>query len=145
MRYPVFLYLCVVFLPVSPVAADFYRCVGEAGEPEFRQQPCGATAVSAAPAGRGSISDAQKGLRPTERSWLKARESGKRQKSVKRIAGSKTDGAKKAQKQAHRCLKKRRALDAVNAELRRGYKPSRGDSLRRRQRAHRDYLESLCS
>ena len=132
----------VIVLWPAMVSAAVYRCVGEAGEPEFRQHPCGATAL-VSPAGAAPPKAA--GVRPSERAWLKAREragkpnrrSGK--SDVKRVEVEKTG------RQAHRCRSKQRALDAVNAELRRGYKPAKGDSLRRRQNAYRDYLDTFCS
>ena len=144
MRHPVFVCLCGLIVLNASAAAGVYRCVGDAGEPEFRQQPCGTTAMSSGPSGSASVPRAE-GLRPAERSWLKTRERDKRRASDKRSSRSTSGRAAKAQQQAYRCLRKRRALDAVSAELRRGYKPARGDSLRRRQRAYRDYLDAFCS
>ena len=135
--------LCVVIMLWPAVAsATVYRCVGEAGEPEFRQQPCGTTAVMR---GAAENSASTTGVRASERAWLKKRERVKTDKPKKRATGSAAKRAEKARKQAYRCTQKRRALDAVNAELRRGYKPARGERLRRRQRAHRDYLDAFCS
>ena len=140
MRFSAFFCVVVVLWPAL-ASATVYRCVGEAGEPEFRQQPCGTTAVMRTVSG----SSAAAGVRASERAWLEKRKRAKTDKPRKRATGAAAERADKARKQAYRCTQKRRALDAVNAELRRGYKSARGERLRRRRRAHRDYLDAFCS
>ncbi len=141
MRFWALLWLGIVSWPAA-ASATVYRCVGEAGEPEFRQHPCGATAVMRTAVEKPPVAT---GVRPSERAWLKTRERAKTGKTKKRTTASDAGRADKARKQAYRCTRKQRALDAVNAELRRGYKPAKGDSLRRRQRGYRDYLDAFCS
>ena len=83
------------------------------------------------------------GLRDSERAWLATRE----RREAKPPPGKRRANKASAdpQRQAYRCRAKRRALDAVKAELRRGYKPAKGERLRRRRRAHEDYLSTFCS
>jgi hypothetical protein len=59
--------------------------------------------------------------------------------------GSAADERAAVQRQAYRCRHKRRALEAVRAKLRHGYKPASGERLRRSRRAHEDYLSTFCS
>lgn len=122
-------------------AAEIYRCTGSSGEPAFSQRPCAAaTIVTTTP----STSPPADGLRATERAWLAARErrhTPPRQRPPSRSAP--TSGQLK--KQAYRCRDKRRALQGVNAKMRRGYRPGEGDKLRRRRRAYEDYLKTFCS
>jgi hypothetical protein len=126
-------------------AADIYRCTGTHGEPSFSHTPCAngtrVTQLHSPPTTtRGS------GLRPDERAWLQARAREKRRVQHKaRPRGGATASRRDTDRQAYRCLRKRRALDAVKANLRRGYKPAQGEKLRRRRRAHEDYLDEFCS
>ncbi len=138
MRYPMVLFV-VGLLCCTTASAAIYRCTGETGEPEFRQQPCGGTAIAPATAQGGAA-----GVRASERAWLKARERADRRKAKPPAGKSPSQGTEKARKQAYQCTRKRRALDAVNAELRAGYRPAKGDRLRKRQRAYRDYLRAFC-
>jgi hypothetical protein len=48
-------------------------------------------------------------------------------------------------RQAYQCRRKRRDLEALDAELRRGYKAARAPALHRRRQAYRDYLATFCS
>ena len=57
---------------------------------------------------------------------------------------SDTDTGYQARRQAYQCQRKRHALEAPEAEMRRGYKASREVSLRRRQQKYRDYLSAFC-
>jgi hypothetical protein len=126
--------------------AAVYRCVGEQGEPSFSRQPCegggGATRVAPA-ASHGRAAEA--GLRIGERNWLARREAEKQSaKTPPRPRPKAATSPARKTSQAYRCLRKRRDLDALNAELRRGYKASRAPALHRRQREYRDYLSAFC-
>lgn len=137
-----------LFLPILsvslPADAAVYRCVGAHGEVEFTQQACdtGAT-LAVLPSGSSAVPG--KGLRSGERRWLQKRANEKRkQPAPRRRSTGAGNGAAKA-RAAYRCLRKRRQLDALNAEMRRGYKAGRGERLRQRQRGYEDYLEEFCS
>jgi hypothetical protein len=133
----------ILLLMVSPLAASaVYRCVGEHGETVFSQQPCGSTTqtvVIDSPA----VADGQ-GLRPSERDWLARRAAGRREAKKVRRGTSAKKSREKARRQAYQCRRKRHALDALEAEMRRGYKASREVTLRRRQQRYRDYLTAFC-
>lgn len=126
-----------------------YRCVGESGEPAFSQRPCSAAAAPVVTLPQRA-SPTGSGLRASEKAWLAQRRSGReaggRAASGSRDAARRGRGSdsQKASEQAYRCRQKRRALDAVKATLRRGYKPAQGEKLRRRRRSHEDYLAAFC-
>ena len=126
--------------------ADIYRCTGASGEPSFSHRPCAAGSV-VVPIEKSAPARSAGGLRPGERSWLQAREREKRRleqhRAPARAAASTRTGG--GDRRAYQCLRNRRALDAVKADLRRGYKPAQGERLRRRRRAHQDYLDAFCS
>jgi len=140
MRVPIVL-IGLLLLPPQLRAADIYRCTGDSGEPAFSQRPCGE--ASTLVRHRGSpAAFAGEGLRETERAWLAARS---------RSAGRRALPAPSAPRQrdadnrrAYQCERRRLALDAVQAELRRGYRPAKGERLRRRRRAHEAYLSAFC-
>lgn len=135
----VFLFICAV-----GHAADVYRCKGEHGEVSFSQTPCAGGRVDVRyEGGPGSPST---GLRSAEKAWLAARRGEKKRakKASKRPVPSGVERREKARKQAYQCTRKRRALSALEADLRRGYKAGRGEKLHRRQRALRDYLGAFC-
>lgn len=125
---------------IAAHAGDIHRCVGEHGEVAYSQQPCGApidTRIAPVRDGAKGV-----GLRAGEKALLRqlngrARDS----RRSPRRAKPKQDTAK----QEYACRQKQRALDAVRATLRRGYKPGRGEKLRRRRRAYEDYLSTFCS
>lgn len=139
------MYVLIVCGLCSGIArpAEIFRCVGASGEPSYRQQPCdAATAIGSRSA--PAVGPAQ-GLRASERAWLDERHARRRQQTRPSNRSAARPAARHADRQAYRCRNKRRALDAVKAKLRRGYKPSQGDKLRRRRRAHEDYLSTFCS
>lgn len=138
-----------IFLPLlltgSMAESAVYRCDGDFGEPSFRQRPCGDDSTVAAPQVQ-TAPGAGTGIRASEQAWLRQRErDSRRLRGKKRRTGvSQAAGAQAARKQAYRCRKRRAALDGVRAKLRRGYKPAQGEKLRRRRRAHEDYLATFC-
>lgn len=82
------------------------------------------------------------GLRRSEAAWLTKRA----KQRPRRPAKPQRAGGGKAQKrrQAQQCWKKEQQLDAVRARLRRGYKASAGERLRRQRRSYEDYLRRFC-
>jgi len=140
-------FVWLIFLPALGHAGEVYRCTGSAGEPLFSQRPCGPAGaqvveIDVPPAGPSH------GLRASEHVWLAGRERRLRSPSAGRteIARKPMSGqASQAARRAYLCKRKRDALEAVRAELRRGYKPAKGERLRRRRRAHEDYLATFCS
>lgn len=130
-----------------PASSAVYRCVGEQGEPAFSQHPCDGAAVTlVGDRPKPSTSPRGRGLRPSERTWLEQRRADKRAsgESVRRPARA-TSSKSEMARQAYRCQRKRRDLEALNARLRRGYKASQAPGLHRRQQAYRDYLDAFCS
>ena len=127
-------------------ATEIYRCTGLSGEPLFSQRPCAAGTVVSIPSS-ASPSDGPNapasGLRASESAWLAQRE--RRAVPSRRRATRSVPAEEKAERQAFRCREKRRALHAAKAKLRRGYKPSQGEKLRRRRSAYEDYLATFCS
>lgn len=127
-----------------PAAAAVYRCVGAHGEVEFTQLACDSGATLAVmPSAPSALPG--KGLRSGERRWLqqRVREKGRSKGKVRGPGGTARAAAK--DRSAYRCLRKQRQLDALNAEMRRGYKAGRGERLRQRRRGYEDYLEEFCS
>lgn len=128
---------------VLPAQAQVYRCSGPSGEPLFTQQPCG-EALSLEVGAAADTNAPSGGLRPGELSWLKARERDRRKASHRPKRRSAARAAA-AERQAYQCQRKRRLLDAVKAKLRRGYKPTQGEGLRRRRQGYEDYIAAFCS
>lgn len=144
MRYPGF-FFCLSFFLSTQAHAGFYRCTGDHGEPSYSQQPCGSSGIRVLQ-GSGATGRTQ-GLRASERAWLeqRRRKAGKAGKSASQRAAGTSVKEGSDRRQAYRCRVKRRALDKVRAQLRRGYKPASGEKLRRRRSAYEDYLATFCS
>lgn len=145
MRKSGYLIYLVLLVPGLSVHADIYRCSGTSGEPSFSQLPCGVDSTVAARAVSRPAVPAE-GVRPSERAWLRKRARvSRREGQPERQASNLPDAAKhRAVQQAFRCQKKRRALDSLQARMRRGYKPAQGEKLRRRRAGYEDYLAALC-
>ena len=145
MHWLVFLLCTPVMLGSVATASQIYRCEGSQGEPTFSQTPCGGAAAStgvAAPARPSSAS----GVRAGERAWLQARKDAREDRPQRRKAAA--SGTAGRQQPVHRrdyqCLRKRRALDALNTQLRAGYKAGRGTRLHQRRQSYEDYLAAFC-
>ncbi|MGB5640873.1 MAG: DUF4124 domain-containing protein [Sedimenticolaceae bacterium] len=145
MRASAYLICLALLMPGLPVRADIYRCSGASGEPSFSQRPCGSDTTLVIQEAAGRRGDAV-GLRPGERAWLQERARGSREgaQTDRRRRVSASDAKRKSEERAHRCQKKRRALDSVASRLRRGYKPAQGEGLRRRRAGYEDYLAAFC-
>lgn len=134
-----FCLVCLLLAAAAGADTTVYRCVGPDGEPMFSQQACPGTLLElAAPEAPARAA----GLRDSERAWLQAREREIRRDG--RRAPKAAADPRQAKRAVHQCQSKRRALDQVNADLRRGYKPAQGERLRRRRQAYEEYLAAFC-
>lgn len=140
MRWTGILLLAGVLASATTSATQIFRCVGEQGEIEYRQLACDA-AEPVVIGGRPGTSAAT-GLRDSERAWLDART--RARTAVAKTGRRPATGRPRSVSQDYRCQRKRRQLDALNADMRRGYRAGRGAKLRRRRRAYEDYLAAFC-
>jgi len=131
--------MLIFFAHTSVFAAEqVFRCVQADGKSSFQQTRCAGD-------GESFVVDTVQGgwtsLRPGEKSLLKSyRERDARLRQRTRKPASK---AKPAETTA--CWSKRKRLDAIQARLRRGYKPSQGEGLRRKRDQYTEYLGKFCS
>jgi hypothetical protein len=132
--------LSVVLLAEAAAAAEVYRCSQPDGSISFQQQACPHRGQ------RIETGEAQSVWAPL-RSGEKALYQHYQKRDRQRLAHK-----RKVRKQAARqsvaderaCLAKRQKLESVSAELRRGYKAGRGESLRRRRDNYEEYLRRFC-
>jgi hypothetical protein len=113
-----------------------YRCTNGAGETEFRQTPCAPSSDEE----ELTIDDRRSGWVPPSPRDDAVQRKGRR-------TGDKPGHGRNratAAKQAERCWKKRRQLEAVNWRLRRGYKAGTGAKLRRRRDGYEAYIDRFC-
>lgn len=113
-----------------------YRCTDPDGEITFAQHPC-----------PSSNRERELSIDHPETGWVPPKPGSDSTVSKRRSRPSKrparATGAEK--KRADQCWKKRRQLDEVNWQLRRGYKAGKGVKLRRKRTAHEDYIRRFCS
>ncbi|MCB1785936.1 MAG: hypothetical protein KDJ33_06770 [Gammaproteobacteria bacterium] len=121
-------------------AAEIYRCEGESGEVLFSGRPCGSPIALSTERPEGVA----QGLRASEREWLAARDA-RRAPAPRRARETRSGRGNGRSDKAYQCRRKRSQLEALNAQMRRGYKPGRGEKLRRRRSAYEDYLAAFCS
>ncbi len=127
--------LCVPLMLSLSVRAAVYRCPGAQGV-QFQDWPCGG-----APVLRGGAADAAgTGLRASERAWLRQRERAR----ARHHRTVQKERPQAADARARRCWSRRRRLARVRDALRRGYRPARGERLRRQRRELEDYLSRFC-
>jgi hypothetical protein len=119
-------------------AAAVYRCPGADGVPSFQAVPC--AGLDETPLELAPLNTLGDGVRPAERRWLQQRDRAAQADRPQRRAGS----GDQERRQAERCLRERQRLTAVQAKLRRGYKPAQGERLRRRRDEHSQYLRRFC-
>jgi hypothetical protein len=119
-----------------PASADIYRCDTARG-PLFQDHACDRGSVVAVD---DRPTSAGKGLRDSELRWLRQREVRARRKTPR--PAHKRRHSDKAQQR--RCWNKKARLEKVRAHLRRGYKPTQGERLRRQRRQLEDYLSRFC-
>lgn len=128
---------CVTCVLSVPVGAAIHKCITEQGT-VYQDRSCdGGTSVVANDGGYSNGS----GLRASERRWLRERA----EKSTRKPVAAKRRVSRTDNKaQLRRCWERKTRLEGVRARLRRGYKPSQGDKLRRQRRNHEDYLARFC-
>jgi hypothetical protein len=113
-----------------------YRCTEPDGSVELRQRPCNTGATEEAL----TVEDRRTGWVPPAAGSAGPDASGKEEPARQGARrASKTDA-----RQAERCWEKRRQLEEVDAELRHGYKPARGERLRQRRSAYEEYIGRFC-
>lgn len=133
--------LCILLVDVGN--ADIYQCEGADGEPSFSQSPCGSV-TRLVPGTADRPRRAAVGIRDSERAWLESRNRAERRPARGKAAKGPARTVAQKRKAAYACRRKRQSLAAISAELRRGYKPARGEKLRRRRASHEDYLATFC-
>ncbi len=115
--------------------AAVYRCPDESGGVVFQQEPC--------PQGE----EVELDIRTTK--WVASPKSAfpdRRRRSVSRSSdqAALSRAAKAQRKQQQACWKARQRIERIESELRRGYKPARGERLRQQRREQEDYLRAFC-
>ena len=128
----------VLFTCHSVLAADrVYRCLQADGSSSFQQTRCVGEGESIEV---DSVQSGWTSLREGEKSLLQTyRERDAKLKQRARKIAKKPEPAESAA-----CWNKRKRLDAIQARLRRGYKPSQGEGLRRKRDNYTEYLEKFC-
>jgi hypothetical protein len=127
----------IAMAPVPPLHADVYRCVTDDGHISYQQIPCNA---QSAPLHLREQRNGEAGLRAGEKALLKGyahRDSKRRRKA--------NGKPKQVARPDRACWQKREQLEAVRAQLRRGYRVGKGDELRRKQDRYEDYLRQFCA
>lgn len=127
--------ICLL-LPLPALGDAIYRCDGADGVPRFQSYPCpGGEAVELPPpAARWEA------LRPGERALLQqARRRERTARSTRPPRRSRKEHAS-----ARTCLARRQRVEALSAQLRRGYKPARGERLRRRRDNLAEFIRRFC-
>ena len=132
---------CVISLiPVSSPAAQVYRCVQPDGSISFQQQACKnkGTRIETgeAQAVWANLRSGEQSLYDRYRKRDKAKLKHKQQIARSRKKPETADDRS--------CWKKRQQLESVSAKLRRGYKASKGNELRRRRDSYEGYLRRFC-
>ncbi|WP_457665691.1 DUF4124 domain-containing protein [Thiolapillus sp.] len=131
----------VSFLSANTQAAQVYRCVTADGSISFQQQACEGKGTrmesGEAQAVWTSLRAGEHSLYDQYRKRDKARLKHKQRQMTKSRSASGTADEKS-------CWNKRQQLESVSARLRRGYKASQGNELRRRRDSYEDYLRAFC-
>ncbi|WP_295882061.1 DUF4124 domain-containing protein [uncultured Thiohalocapsa sp.] len=118
--------------------ADVYRCTGADGSIEFRQHPCQRGADSR----KVQIRDTRTGWVPPSPEPESESEQNTREPRPK--AARATNRNEATERDAKRCWKKRQQIQGINNELRAGYRPARGERLKRRRRELEAYVDEFC-
>ena len=129
--------LTVFTLLGAPVGAQVFQCTDSKGAVSFQDTACD----SGSRVLRRSQPAGVAGLRNSERAWLKQLKHRQAARPNKAVPKSRK---KERARQQQACWKKQTQLDEVRARLRRGYKASQGDKLRRRRRTYEGYLSRYC-
>ena len=130
-------------VPLAMSAAEqVFRCVEPDGHVSFQFGECSGSgqSITVYPA----VESGWTSLRPAEKQLLKtyrARDLA-RNKRRKQAASRQTE---KKDAESPACWKKRKSLEKVAAKLRRGYKASEGEGLRRKRDNYQEYIKKFCS
>ncbi len=144
------LFYYTIFLLANLVGCSFatsiYRCTGSDGIPVFSQVACSPDATVVTPSVESSpaVVPDSAGLRDSERAWLKQWEKQRRSRILRGAGVNRSKQYRQSTGSEQRCLGKRQQLARISARLRRGYKPSQGEKLRRRKGEYQDYLNAFC-
>ncbi len=122
---------------LSLAAEQIFRCVQADGRSSFQRTQCAGEGESVVV---DSVQGGWTSLRAGEKSLLKSY----RDRDSKRKQRSRKVAKKTKSVETTGCWNKRKRLDAVNAKLRRGYKPSQGEGLRRQRTNYEEYLDKFC-
>jgi hypothetical protein len=123
-------------MPVpAAVLAGVFRCPDGEGGVVFQQAPC------------VQGEEVELDVRTTE--WvesprLQPLRQQKRSASAGRQRTALARAAREERKQKQACWKARQRVERIEAQLRHGYKPSKGERLRRQRREQSDYLREFC-
>jgi hypothetical protein len=125
----------LILIPLAGTSA-VYRCPDAEGAVLFQQLPC------------SEGSEIKLDVNTTE--WANAPGSSsphsKKSKSKKKsdTAATQRKLAQAHKKQEQACWKARQRIEKIEWDLRKGYKPSRGERLRQQRRQQEDYLRQFC-
>ncbi|TVO72394.1 DUF4124 domain-containing protein [Sedimenticola selenatireducens] len=125
----------LTLFPLAGTSA-VYRCPDAEGAVLFQQLPC------------SEGSEIKLDIGATE--WVNAPASSsprsKKSKSKKKrdTATTQRKLAQAHKKQEQACWKARQRIEKIEWDLRKGYKPSRGERLRQQRRQQEDYLRQFC-
>lgn len=129
--------LVIIFNPTVLVAEQVYRCVQADGRSSFQQTRCAQEGESI------EVDTVQSGwtsLRAGEKTLLQTY----RERDTRFKQRTRKTTANPTPAETTVCWNKRKRLDAVQAKLRRGYKPSQGEGLRRKRSNYTEYLRKFC-
>lgn len=127
--------VCLVVAGPVPAVAGVFRCPDGEGGVVFQQTPC-PQGVELELDVRATEWVASPGLQPLQQR--------KRTGSAARQRSALARAAREERKQKQACWKARQRIERIEAELRHGYKPSKGERLRRQRREQSDYLRAFC-
>ena len=129
-----FLFSIFAFLLAGLAHGDswVYRCDGDDGAVTFGDQPCG---------GKSEAKFLQQAAPEVGSVVVDPSVIPQRAKSKPRAARSKASAPKVSDS---RCHAKETRLERINAELRHGYRPQRGERLKRERREVEDFLDDFC-
>lgn len=128
--------LIIGLLDPTALVAGVFRCPDGSGGVIFQQIAC--------PQGEAVELD----VRTTE--WVASppgQPSRRNRRPAKSGSGDQaalSRAAREARRQEQACWRANQRVEQIEAELRHGYKPSRGERLRRQRRQQSDYLRAFC-
>jgi len=126
--------LLLLLWQTTALAASVYHCPDPSGVPAFQATPCS----DGGPIELGQPAAYWSAPRPGEQKLLE-------QLKPSRVLPSTPAGAgRRAEAEARTCFKKQKAIERISARLRRGYKASEGERLRRQRDEYEEYLQRFC-